>query len=248
MREMADAEDRAPHFAQFREVREDEPEERSSAHVRYRFRAVAHDGSEPRAEPARENQGVHREGSGRQDSAPRCAKWKGITRPSRPASAWHTELRRRGSTMNMMTPPPPAPETLPAWAPAARAASKIASIPGLETEAASFFFASQEPPRTRANSPSSPVRSNSFILTASSLSRCIAWSDSEPGSLACTTCSSMMRADSRERPVWKSTRETSSSFTIQSFTRRGFTITRSPRLNSMKLKPPNAAAYWSCFP
>ena len=58
----------------------------------------------------------------------------------------------------------------------------------------------------------------------------------------------MMRADERDVPLLNSTSEVSSSDMIQFFTRSGFTITRSSAKNSMKLTPPNAAAYWSCRP
>lgn len=55
--------------------------------------------------------------------APAWVKWKFITAPCWLAKRRNTAMRMGGGTKNIKNPPPPAPEILPADAPAARAAS-----------------------------------------------------------------------------------------------------------------------------
>src|SRR5690606_29143419 len=183
-----------------------------------------------------------------QATAPVGLKWKSRSRPPSAASARDRRTRSQGSHTNIMKPPPPAPETLVATAPLARATASTASSIGLVMLEAMRFLASQPACRVRAKAARSPLSRASFICTASAFSACMASTDDDFPLAALRDCSSMMRADSRETPVKYSTTEASSSASTQSFMRSGFTITRSSRWNSMKLKPPNAAAYWSCLP
>src|SRR5690606_10550090 len=53
---------------------------------------------------------------------PFLVKWQLLACPSNWASVRRTSMRRSGGTKNIMKPPPPAPETLPALAPASMAA------------------------------------------------------------------------------------------------------------------------------
>src|SRR5262249_28089995 len=74
-------------------------------------------------------------------SVPRFVKWHAITRP--PAlelSVRITSTRRAGSTKNIMKPPPPAPDTLPARAPASMAISNVRSISGFDMPSAVNFL------------------------------------------------------------------------------------------------------------
>jgi hypothetical protein len=56
-----------------------------------------------------------------QDSAPVWVKWTPLAMPPSSFRPRMTAIRRSGGTMNIMNPPPPAPETLPPIAPSAKA-------------------------------------------------------------------------------------------------------------------------------
>ena len=79
-----------------------------------------------------------------QDSAPWAVKCTPLAVPPAAFNARTTAMRRYGGTMNIMNPPPPAPETLPPIAPLAKARSYSVSIRPVLMPVAVRFFASQD--------------------------------------------------------------------------------------------------------
>ncbi len=143
----------------------------------------------------------------------------------------------------MTKPPPPAPETLPASAPAAIAVAIASSMGPVEMPLAMSRLLSQPWCRVAATARRSPRSSASFIATAAALRRCIASMGLASPAAAWRTCSAMIVALSRLTPVKQRTVAASSSRTISGLIRSGLTTTTSSARNSMKLKPPKAAAY-----
>ena len=81
------------------------------------FGNLMDDGAEPRTQAAGKDYNFHA-------TAPFSVNWNGTTLPGRAWRASITSTRRVGLTMNIMKPPPPAPETFPEMAPALMATSK----------------------------------------------------------------------------------------------------------------------------
>ena len=129
--------------------------------------------------------------------------------------------------MNIMNPPPPAPDTLPPIAPLAKAISPKRSICSVLIPEAVCFFAAHDLFNTAAIRSISPRSNASFISNASCFSKCSASSAAPPGAVMRRCCSTMIASDRRETPVKQTTIDVSNSFSIQGATRSGFTITRS---------------------
>ena len=85
-----------------------------------------------------------------------------------------TARRRSSGARNMMKPPPPAPDTLPAVAPAARATASAFSICGLLMPRAISRLLLQPASRVRETSARSPFSSAFFMAMADCLRLCVA--------------------------------------------------------------------------
>ena len=146
-----------------------------------------------------------------------------------------------------MKPPPPAPVILPPIAPSVRARAYSSSSSGVEIFSDIRFFCCHS---SWSSSPkvSSRPRSRAFFI--STVSRLIS-QEGRSRVAVVTAIAGHLVLDDRGRlrtlPVSQSSRLYSSSLMIVGLSLRLLTMTRSSR-NSMKLKPPNAAAYWSCSP
>lgn len=101
-----------------------------------------------RRQIARSRRGAHRRTY--QVSHPPSLNLTGAARPPAAFSASMSCKRSSGSTMNIMKPPPPAPETLPASAPLARAMSRSSSMRAFEMRDEVCLFAVHESCRSSA--------------------------------------------------------------------------------------------------